>query len=591
MIDFQSVATATVNANVASNYQTVTGLDIDASISIIGGAYQIENLDFTNQASRINNNQRVRVRLMSGRAGEVKKATLTIGTKHARFIVTTSQNIDTTPAPFSFTATTNVERNTLMISEPIMVRDINNATAISIVNGQYLVNGIISTQDRVNLNDTIAVQHVSANEFSRSVSTILTIGGVSASFISTTRAQDFTPDNFIDFESVSIASPNATITSNIQTITGLDSDANISIVGGEYQIESLDFTNQAGRINNNQRVKVRLISGESGEVKTVTLTIGTKHARFVVTTSQTIDTTPAPFSFDATSNVEPDTLITSNEITVSDINHATTISIINGVYFVNDILSAQQTVNNGDVIKVQHRSVNSFNSTTTSILMIGDISSTFTSTTRQQDIDPDQPVFNSVNNATPNAMITSNAQPITGIDITTTTIKIEGGSYIIDGGTPTARDATIGLNSQVVISLVTTISFNANHVATLTIGTVEAIFSVTTGVSLDVDGDRDVDANDGVLIHRALNQQNSVIRNITMPKPAGVIKTPYTSDQVQSIVTSASTTYNVDNSDKVDDLDGLLIRRYLSNAGNITANTGIAAASETMIIDNINRIK
>ena len=33
----------------------------------------------------------------------------------------------------------------------------------------------------------------------------LTIGGVSASFISTTRAQDFTPDNLIDFQSVAVS--------------------------------------------------------------------------------------------------------------------------------------------------------------------------------------------------------------------------------------------------------------------------------------------------------------------------------------------------------------------------------------------------
>ena len=67
---------------------------------------------------------------------------------------------------------------------------------------------------------------------------------------------------------------------------------------------------------------VRLLSGAVGDIKVATLTVHTKSVLFVVTTTQTIDTTPSIFIFDATTNVEPNTVITSNEITVSDITSA-----------------------------------------------------------------------------------------------------------------------------------------------------------------------------------------------------------------------------------------------------------------------------
>ena len=157
------------------------------------------------------------------------------------------------------------------------------------------------------------------------------------------------------------------------------------------------------------------------------------------------------------------------------------LALSTAVYFVNDILSAQQTVNNGDVIKVQHRSVNSFNSTTTSILMIGDISSTFTSvTTRQQDFAP--ATFSFITHKLglqTGTILTSNPATITEID-STTTIGIIGGSYTINNGNELATTSIIAKGDLVRVVVLSSAQFNTPASAVLEVGGVTASFVVTT---------------------------------------------------------------------------------------------------------------
>src|SRR5690606_7994507 len=102
------------------------------------------------------------------------------------------------PDAFAFTAQTNVALNTIIESNTITVEGINDASPISIANGEYSVNDgdYTSVAGTVSNGDTVKVRQTSSNSFSISSTATLTIGGVEGAFTVTTLAQDPTPDAF-----------------------------------------------------------------------------------------------------------------------------------------------------------------------------------------------------------------------------------------------------------------------------------------------------------------------------------------------------------------------------------------------------------
>ena len=101
--------------------------------------------------------------------------------------------------------------------------------------------------------------------------------------------------------------------------------------------------------------------------------------------AEAVDTTPDSFSFSSQTNIATNTAIISNQITISGIDTASNISISNGEYSINNsaFSSNNGTVNNDNTVSVRHTSSSNYNSSKSSVLTIGGISATFTSTTQQ----------------------------------------------------------------------------------------------------------------------------------------------------------------------------------------------------------------
>ncbi len=96
------------------------------------------------------------------------------------------------------------------------------------------------------------------------------------------------------------------------------------------------------------------------------------------------DTTPNDFTFIAQTNVALGATITSAAITVSGINAAATITVSGGTYDINgsgNFTSASGTVVNGDTVRARHTSSASNATATNTVVTIGGVSGTFTSTT------------------------------------------------------------------------------------------------------------------------------------------------------------------------------------------------------------------
>jgi alpha-tubulin suppressor-like RCC1 family protein len=109
------------------------------------------------------------------------------------FMLTNVPAPDTTPDAFSFSAQSGVPLNTPITSSSITVAGINTASPISVTGGEYSIgctSSFTSAPGTVRNGETVCVRHTSSSSPGGSVSTTLTIGGVSSTFSSTASAVD-----------------------------------------------------------------------------------------------------------------------------------------------------------------------------------------------------------------------------------------------------------------------------------------------------------------------------------------------------------------------------------------------------------------
>jgi hypothetical protein len=196
---------------------------------------------------------------------------------------------DTTPDAFSFTDQTNVALSTVITSASITVSGIDTATDISVTGGQYSINGGVFTSSpgigAVVNGDQIQARNTSSGSYSTAVDTVVTIGGVSDTFTSTTLAADTTPDafSFVDQTNVAISS---TITSAAITVSGINSPATITVSGGTYNINGGSFTASSGSVSNGDTVQARnTSSGSYSTAVNTVVTIGGVSDTFTSTTT------------------------------------------------------------------------------------------------------------------------------------------------------------------------------------------------------------------------------------------------------------------------------------------------------------------
>jgi hypothetical protein len=178
-----------LSAVITSNTISVSGINIAATISITGGIYAINGGSYTSAGGTVNNGDTVKVQqTSSGSYSTTTNATLTIGGVSDAFSVTTAAP-DANPDQFIFTDRTSVALNTVITSNTITVAGTNTAAPISIVGGQYAINGgsYTSAGGTVNNGDTVSVQRTSSESYSTTTNATLTIGGVSDTFSVTTQ--------------------------------------------------------------------------------------------------------------------------------------------------------------------------------------------------------------------------------------------------------------------------------------------------------------------------------------------------------------------------------------------------------------------
>jgi len=195
------------------------------------------------------------------------------------------------------------------------------------------------------------------------------------------------------------------------------------------------------------------------------------------------DTTPNAFTFTDQTGVAISTTITSATITVGGINAGAAISVSGGKYSRNGgtFTTSKGTVYNGDSIRVQHTSSSAYNTTINTILTIGGVKDTFSSTTKLSIADTTPNAFSFVDqsNVPLATTLTSNAITVTGIDAPTA-ISVSGGLYAINGGSYVATAGSVKNGDSITLRVISSNNYSTAINVVLTIGGVSDTFSVTT---------------------------------------------------------------------------------------------------------------
>ena len=302
---FNSISNAGTNQVFTSSPATITGINVATPVAITGaGSYSINGGPFITAGGSINNGQTVAIQLLSPNTNlTTASATVIIGGMAGTFSVTTAPSAGvvgvSTPNAFSYTPQTNVAPSTQIDSLPAAtISGINIASPVTIVGGLYSINGgaFTSSSGSITNGQTLAVRVLSSPGAGFTTSATVNVGGVSATFSVTTARPNSTPNAFAFTPQTNVA-PRAPVTSNTVLITGINTPAPISIVGGTYSINGGAFTAVAGTILNNQTVAVQLtaaLATDGTGSAAATLNVGGVLATFNVTTW---DTTPNPFAF------------------------------------------------------------------------------------------------------------------------------------------------------------------------------------------------------------------------------------------------------------------------------------------------------
>ncbi|MEW6728998.1 MAG: S8 family peptidase [Pseudomonadota bacterium] len=126
-----------------------------------------------------------------GTSKDCSTATCGAGIVRADWALLAAQGVDFVPDSFSIPPRSDVPLATAVTSEPIVIRGLGHATPISVQNGEYSLGctqSFTRNPGEVSDGQSVCVRHTSAVTYSTSVTSTLTVGGVSANFTSTTQA-------------------------------------------------------------------------------------------------------------------------------------------------------------------------------------------------------------------------------------------------------------------------------------------------------------------------------------------------------------------------------------------------------------------
>jgi len=376
--------------NIESKTITITGINVETTISIDSGEYKINSGSWTSSDGNVSKDDNVTVRRdASDSFGDKNTSTVTIGGVSGKFSVFTVPE-DTTPDIFTFSDVNDVNKSATptVESNQVTINGINTPVLVSVSGGFYKIDGGSFTDEDSNITNaqSITLKAVPSDDYEATTTVTLRVGDVVATFNVTTMSDPFVPDttpNEFSFDTLLNQEVSTDVEANI-TVSGINIDTPVSITNGTYVVNS---GGQDANVSNGDVITVtQTTSDEFDTEKITTLTIGGVSATFKTKTKKE-DTTPDDFSFDSNSSVPLNTEITSNTITINGLTNGTSLNVAveNGEYEINGggFTNAEGSVSNGDTITLKQTSANTQSTSNSTKLTVGNVIRSFTTRTQE----------------------------------------------------------------------------------------------------------------------------------------------------------------------------------------------------------------
>lgn len=319
-------------------------------------------------------------------------------------------------------------------------------------------------------NGTLTIQSSPTGSPSTLITTVVTLSGTGINSI---------PDPF-NFTPLTNVTPASMQVSNPITVSSTTVPVPISVsAGGQYSINGGSFTSIPSVVSPGAQVRVALTAASGyGATNSASIVIGGVSSTFSVTTGAQ---PPLQGAFTPVVGAVAGSLQTSNAITVSgtlseplSVSAGTAYSINGGPF-----TSSAGTVQPGDQVSLQMTAASTYNTTSSAVLTVGGVTSTFSVTTAAQA--PPQAAFTAVTGATLASTQTSNAVTLTDITAPSTIKVSDGALYSINGGPFTSAPGTVLPGDQVRVKVNAADAYDTTTTADLSVGQSTLSFAVTTG--------------------------------------------------------------------------------------------------------------
>lgn len=469
-------------ATVTSAPVRIEGITAGAFVSVTNGSFSIDGEPFDATVRVVSRGQSIRVRHLAAAGGGIATNTvLNVGSRSDTFTSVTATGVDSAPDAFAFAARNPVAMSIDVVSAAVTVSGIDAPASISIANGEYSIDGgdFTAAAATINGGQSVVVRHRSAAVPATVTQTTLTIGGVSASFRSTTDPVDSSvhPFAFLDVENVT---PDVDAVSDPIVVMGINVSVPVSVVGGEWSTDGVNFRSDQGVVSNLTPIVLRKRSGPAGTTVSATLIVGDQSDDWVLRQPQLGDTTPDAFTFTTVTNATPLTNVVSNDVTITGVSVPVFVNVINAHFFdpVTGLYLTSGYLSNGATTRLRILTSPLAGASVIVLVRIGSVDATFEVRNAGGDAVPDPFDFIDQTGVATGVQVISNTVTLSGL-IGDTTVQATGCELIGDIS-PFGR---VTNGSRVTVRTTSAATAGTTTTCTIDIGGVVDQFRVTTAGS------------------------------------------------------------------------------------------------------------
>ncbi|MEW5424176.1 hypothetical protein HNS03_19845 [Amorphus sp. 3PC139-8] len=191
-------------------------------------------------------------------------------------------------------------------------------------------------------------------------------------------------------------------------------------------------------------------------------------------------------TFNDVTDAEPGQTYTTGEAAVSGFFGERTVTASNGALILvnGGLQGASASVSDGDKVQLRLTASNNFSTSKSTTMTLGSLSTSWTVTTREQDTTPNNFNFVDLTGQETDAIVTSNTATVSGFDgPLTATVSGQGSPQIRTGSGSWGTSASVSPGQSLRVRLTTSGSELTTRVATVSLGDVDADWSVLTKAS------------------------------------------------------------------------------------------------------------